>query len=284
MLTDSHVHIERGEYTKEWIDRFIETGKKKGIEKLCITEHVHLFQEFKDIPSMLIKKFGENKDTLFMKEWWSKNCKQKLDLYVQFIEDLKREGYPLKLGMEVDWLGEEPNELIQEVISKYPWDILIGSVHWIRGWGFDHPDRLFTWKKRDIYKVYENYFSLIKEAAQSKMFDVIGHLDVIKLFGIYPEKNWLCMVKKVINIISEVKVAVEVNTAGLRKPVGEIYPKEEFLDLLKDKKVPLTLSSDAHNPEDVGCKFKEVLKILKKKGYKKLIIFNKRNPSFISII
>lgn len=283
MLIDSHVHIERGKYTKEWIDKFIETGKKKKVEKLCITEHVHLFQEFKDIPLMLIKKFGENEDTLFMKKWWLENSKKRLDLYVQFIEDLKREGYPLKLGMEVDWLGEEPNELIQGVLNNYPWDILIGSVHWIRGWGFDHPDRLFTWEKRDIYKVYENYFSLVKEAVQSKMFDVIGHLDVIKLFGIHPKKDWLNIAKEVIKVISEVKATVEVNTAGLRKPVGELYPNEKLLDFLKDKKTPLTLSSDAHNPEDVGYKFDEVLKILKEKGYKKLITFNKRNPSFITI-
>lgn len=282
MFIDSHIHLE-GEYTREWIDKFMEMGRKKEIKKFCITEHIHLFREFKEIPSIIVKKFGENEDTLFMKNWWRKNSQKKLDSYVQFIEDLKKEGYPVKLGMEVDWLEKDSNNLIWEIIRKYPWDILIGSVHWIKGWGFDHLDRFFTWEKRDVYKVYKDYFCLIKEAIKSKMFDVIGHFDVIKIFGVYPEKDWQSLAREAIELMSKTRTALEVNTAGLRKPVREIYPREEFLNLFKDKKVPLTLSSDAHRPEDVGYKFNEVLKILKEKGYKKLITFCKRRYYTINI-
>ncbi|MCK4321740.1 histidinol-phosphatase HisJ family protein [candidate division WOR-3 bacterium] len=279
MLIDYHIHL-KGRYQREFLDKYIENGVNKGIKEFCITEHIHRFKETIDIPNRIIKKFGDNENTNFMKEWWTERCTKTIDEYVNFIHGLKDEGYPVKLGCEVDFLDEP---ILESIVKDYPWDFIIGSVHWIQGWGFDHLDREWTWQSRDIDLIYKKYFNLIKEAAKSGMFDVIGHFDVIKVFGYYPSGEWSSLVEETLEEIIQNKIGIEVNTAGWRKPIGEIYPGEKILKQCKKYGIHVTLGSDAHQPEEVGYGFDRALMLLDKIGYRFLTIYDKRKDYQIPI-
>lgn len=279
MLIDYHIHL-KGRYKREFLDKYIENGVNKGIEEFCITEHVHRFKESIDVPDNIIKKFGDNKDTNFMKEWWTERCTKTIDEYVNFIQGVKDEGYPVKLGCEMDYLDEP---VLESIVEDYPWDFIIGSVHWIQGWGFDHPGREWTWKNKDIDLIYKKYFNLIKEAAKSGMFDVIGHFDVIKVFGYYPSGEWSYLIEEALKDISNNKIGIELNTAGLRKPIGEMYPNENILKKCKEYGIHITLGSDAHKPEEVGYEFVKASKLLDNIGYKYLTIYDNRKAILMPI-
>lgn len=279
MLIDYHIHL-KGRYEKEFIDKYIDKGIKSGIKEFCITEHIHRFKETIDIPNNIIKKYGDNEDTNFMKEWWTERCTRTLDEYINFIQGLKEEGYPVKLGCEMDYLDEP---ILESVVEDYPWDFIIGSVHWIEGWGFDHSNREWTWKNKDIDWVYNKYFNLIREATKSDLFDVIGHFDVIKLFKFYPVGEWDYLVEEALKEIAQNKIGIELNTAGWRKPVKEMYPNENILKKCKEYGIHITLGSDAHRPEEVGYEFVKASKLLNNLGYKTLSIYDKRKPSQVKI-
>lgn len=225
MLIDYHIHL-KGRYEKEFIDMYIDRGVKSGIKEFCITEHIHRFKESINIPNNIIKKFVDNEDTNFMKEWWTERCTRTLDEYINFIQGLKEEGYPVKLGFEMDYLNEP---ILESIVKNYPWDFVIGSVHWIEGWGFDHPIRKWTWKNKDTDLIYKKYFNLIKEAVKSNLFDVIGHFDLIKLFNYFPKNEWSYLAEVALQEIAKYEIGIETNTAGLRKPIGEMYPNENIL-------------------------------------------------------
>ena len=278
MLVDYHIHLE-GRYEKERVGKYIEIGLRRGVKEFGIAEHIHRFKESKDIPDRIIERFGRNQDTVFMREWWGRHCTRRIEEYVEFVQTLKDDGYPVKLGCELDFLPDVP---VHSFVGDWPWDFITGSVHWIEGWGFDHLNRKSTWGGRDIDLAYRKYFNLVKDAAESGLFDVIGHIDVIKVFGHYPIGEWSSWVDDALVMIAEKKMSVEVNTAGLRKPVGEMYPSKSILKRCRELEIQVTLSSDAHRPEDVGHRFDEALLLLQEAGYDSLTGYSRRKPVQLS--
>src|SRR3984885_10714030 len=169
---------------------------------------------------------------------WRMNS-DKLAEYVEKVERARRE-FPqltIRLALEVDYLpGQE--EWIRELAAKYPWDYFIGSVHYVsHDWAIDNPSKLSEWKKRDAFEVWSVYFDWLTRAADSGLFEIIGHADLPKKFGIYPKQDCTALFERFLKTAARKNVAIELNTAGLRKDCREIYPSPKILQIAKAKGV-----------------------------------------------
>lgn len=179
------------------------------------------------------------------------------------------------LGMEMDFIPDRL-DLPREFCRKYDFDYVIGSVHYIGDWGFDQDIQMERFNLNSTRDIYERYFDLVRQLAQSGVFDIIGHLDLVKKFGYFPKEGWDDLQEETAKILGESDVVVELNTSGMDKPVGEFYPGPDFLKRLKKYGVPLTLSSDSHKPREVGRYFEKAVLLLKELGYREIFTFSQR--------
>ena len=204
-----------------------------------------------------------------------------MPLYEKRIKNLK-EKYKNKieilLGYEVDFTPFVDKRVLERDV-----DYLIGSVHFLDNWGFDNPEFIKEWEKRDVDDIYKEYFHLIEKMASSKMFNIVGHIDLVKVFGHKPTKNIKDIAKNALKAIKKADMAIEINTAGLRKPVKELYPSDELLDMILNENIDITFSSDAHSPNQVGFKLNETINKLKNLGLKEAVIFKNRKKEKIKI-
>ncbi len=213
---------------------------------------------------------------------WRMPARQ-LDDYVAKVR-LARETFPqltIRLALEVDYLpGQEA--WIRELAARHPWDYFIGSVHYVSDtWAIDNPARLSEWKKRDAFEVWTIYFERLAQAARSRLFQIIGHADLPKKFGLRPAQDCRPLYRNFVNAAAEAGCAIELNTAGLRKECREIYPCAELLQLAWRKGVPITFGSDAHAPEEVGMNFAEAVALARSAGYTETCRFTRRQHEFI---
>lgn len=203
---------------------------------------------------------------------------RQLDEYVAKVRLAQRE-FPqltIKLALEVDFLpGQE--DWIRQLAARHPWDYFIGSVHYVsETWDIDNPAKLSEWKKRDPFEVWSAYFDWLTLAAKSKLFDIIGHADLPKKFGIRPQQNCAPLYEKFLNAVAQADCAIELNTAGLRKDCREIYPCRELLEMAFAKNIPITFGSDAHAPGEVGMNFAEAVELARRAGYTETCRFTRR--------
>ncbi len=215
---------------------------------------------------------------------WRMKASQ-LDEYVAMVQEAQT-AYPqlrIKLGLEVDFLpGHEP--WIRELASRHPWDYFIGSVHYLDGgWDIDNPKKLSQWKQHDPDEVWELYAARLTQAADSGLFDIIGHMDLAKKFCIYPKRSLELIFSPFLKKAAERNVAIEINTAGLRKDCREIYPGQLLLKAAQVAGVPIVFGSDAHSPEEVGLNYSEALQAAKRAGYSECRQFTSRKSKTIQL-
>ncbi len=203
---------------------------------------------------------------------------EQLPYYYEIIEDVRERfsnKLSIKIGIEADFLpGFE--EKTKAMLASYPYDFVIGSVHFIRRWGFDDPAEREKWTSQNVNQVYRDYYELIRQSAKSKLFDVIAHCDLVKKFGDRPTEDMIEEVRKTAKAFKETGITIEINASGLRKPVKEMYPSLENLAIYCKAGVPLTFGSDAHDPSDVGRDFDRAVLLTKEAGYQEYVIFKKR--------
>lgn len=208
---------------------------------------------------------------------------EKLDLNLYEKVQKKVQDVRIKVGLEIDYFPDQIPEILKKV-NYFPYDYIIGSVHYIGKWMFDNDQEKKEYKDWDHDKLYEKYISLVAESAKKELYDILGHIDLIKIFGIKPVKN------KPENIfapylkeIAKTGLVVEINTNGLNKPTKEIYPSFPIIELLFENNIPITLSSDAHHPEEVGRDLDKARDQATKVGYRKIPVFSKRKINYINI-
>ncbi|MGF7185110.1 histidinol-phosphatase (PHP family) [Desulfitispora alkaliphila] len=246
MIVDYHVHgLAHGEFkhTLEDIKPFVETAIKRGVGELGFTEHDRFFNEID------------------------------FDLY-----ETLREMFPqvkIRMGLEVDFRNGSEQEILKQM-EKYNFDYIIGSVHEINRWPFDNADFMDEYHKWEEEKLYESYFQIISDMAATGQFQVVGHLDLIKVFGYRSRKDVLEYVEPVLKVIKKSNMAVEINTNGWHKPVKEVYPEEKILRACFSHGIPITTSSDAHRPEQVGRDIDKAIQIAKSIGYKEVATFSNK--------
>ena len=216
-------------------------------------------------------------------DWRMKNSD--LEVYVDKVEQARREhpNLVIKLALEVDYIpGYE--DWVRELAAKHPWDYLIGSVHYVSpAWDIDNPKRLSEWKKHDPFEVWTAYFERLTMAAESRLFDIIGHADLCKKFCFYPRQDCTPLVTRFLEAAKRNNIAIELNTAGLRKDCKEIYPSPQIVRLAKQHNVPITFGSDAHAPGEVGMNFKEAIALARSAGYAQTRRFTNRKHETVAL-
>jgi histidinol-phosphatase (PHP family) len=195
-----------------------------------------------------------------------------IESYVQAVVAARGRGLPVKLGLEVDYVPGLEQET-RELLAPYPWDYLLGSVHFIGGLSVDGEDDLLV-DAVGVEEAWRLYFETLAAAARSGLFDSLSHPDLVKIFGARaPSFDY----GPAADAIADSGIAVEVSTAGLGKPVHELYPHPAFLAACKARDIPVTLGSDAHSPEVVGRDFDQALVLLRSTHYKTVTVFDQRN-------
>lgn len=182
------------------------------------------------------------------------------------------------LGLEVDFL---PGYMDDRVLHADV-DYLIGSVHFIDKWGFDNPEFIGEYQNRDIDTIWQEYFDAIEAMAKSGYFDIVGHLDLIKVFNYLPRKDIRLIAKKALDAIKAADMVVELNMAGYRKPVQEAYPSRLLLEEIYARDIPVTFGSDAHKPEQVSLFADELVNLAKSIGFEKCAIFCNRDKQLLN--
>jgi histidinol-phosphatase (PHP family) len=206
-----------------------------------------------------------------------------LDEYVEKVRRAQREHPQLtiRLSLEVDFIpGHE--DWIRELAALHPWDYFIGSVHYVSdSWDVDNPEKLSNWRNRDPYEVWSVYFERLTKAAESRLFEIIGHADLPKKFCFYPQRDCTVLFDRFLDAARKADVAIELNTAGLRKDCKEIYPSPEILRLAHSKGVPITFGSDAHTPGEVGMDLSLAVQLARSVGYGQRCRFVQRKRDFV---
>lgn len=260
MLVDYHMHLENGPKELSYVEKFLKTAEERGISEIGFSEHCYRFHEAKH---------------LLDNEWTAKRNVDSLKEYLDLLNEAKRRGWPIKIGIEIDYIPEN-EELIRDFVAKYEWDYVLGSVHWLGTFGFDLKENISIWEKSNIEELWKQYFNTLLQAARSGIFDSLPHPDLIKIYGFYPQNDLSDFLNQIFTEIAKTGVALEASTAGWRKHIGEMYPSEFILGLIKKHNIPLTLASDAHFAEDVGKDFERMIPLLHKAGFSEFVRFEKR--------
>ena len=199
--------------------------------------------------------------------------------------DKARKDHPqltIKIGLEVDYLpGQE--DWIRDLASRHPWDYFIGSVHYVDSWAIDNPALISEWKHRDAMEIWTAYFERLTMAAESGLFEIIGHADLCKKFGFYPQQDCTPLFSRFLQAAKRSGSAIELNTAGLRKDCHEIYPSPRILHMAAQIGVPITFGSDAHAPGEVGMNFAEAVQLAHSAGYTHACRFTARKREDVKI-
>jgi histidinol-phosphatase (PHP family) len=267
LLTDLHVHLRPDDegtppedyFTKENAERYRETARERGIGELGVSEHVYRFVQALDV---------------WTHPFWRGWAVDDLDAYCAFVRD----ETDLRLGIEADFVpGRE--DRMASLLDAREWDYVVGSVHFLGEVAVDIRGQWDVWRSGSPERVWTRYFETLGEAARSGMFDILAHPDLVKVWGQgapLPEGDLRHFYDRAMEGIAESDVAIEVSTAGLRKPVREIYPARAFLEMCLEAGRPVALSSDAHRPEELGHEYERAVKWLGDAGVQELAVFERR--------
>lgn len=277
VICDYHMHLELDShyepcrFTLERIRLYVDAARRRGADEIGISEHCNRFAPFRPVMGHLLRRGDETPECIL---WRDRSFRESLDQYFDALSEAKRAGLPVKASLEVDYLpGAE--KALRAILAPYPWDYLLGSVHFLGPWGIDmNPE--YGWPTADVDRVYEEYFATFQAAARSGLFDVLAHPDLVKKFGHRPSFPLDEYYDAVARAAQQAGVAVEINTAGLHKPVGELYPAQPLLERFYDRGVPITLASDAHTPEHVARDFDKAVAAARAAGYDQIARFEQR--------
>jgi histidinol-phosphatase (PHP family) len=268
MLTDYHLHLRTDDpqasaakhFSAANVERYRAVAGERGIAELGVSEHVYRFRQALEV---------------WQHPFWMRYATDDLDAYCAFV----REETDLRLGIEADFVpgGEDR---MAKLLEARDFDYVVGSVHFLREGAVDMDDYSVWDTGRSAEEVWRRYFQTIGESARSGLFDIVAHPDLVKYWGAgarRPEGDLRRYYELAMDGIAESGIAVELSTAGLRKPAGELYPAPAFLQMAVEAGARVTLSSDAHRPEDVGADYDQALVALARLGVEELCVFDRRS-------
>ena len=261
-MRDVHVHFlhgKEGEYTEEYFLGFVKKAQEMNLVEIYLLEHTHQFYEFEDIYIPVRKYNG------YQKSWLERRITGSVDKYLRFIETVKRDCLPVtvKFGLEVCYIPETADRLA-DILRQYRFDFLTGSVHWIDGWGFDHPNQRETWNGKNVEEVYKRYYDIMCELCESKLFSGLAHPDSIRCFGNLPSYDMNETYTILSELLNQNRIYAE-NSGGLRlnyNPELELGLNKQLLDVFKRQGVCVCCASDAHKQSDTGANIWELERML----------------------
>jgi histidinol-phosphatase (PHP family) len=266
VLTDYHLHLRPDEegteaeryFTEDNVDRYLAAAEEHGIDELGVSEHLHRFRQALGV---------------WRHPFWEQQARDDLDAYCQFVATT-----PLRLGIEADFVAGAEDR-IANLLEGRGFDYVVGSVHFVGNGAVDHPEYDIWESGGDADSVWRRYFEALAEAIRCGLFDILGHPDLVKVWGPkrpMPQRDPRFHYEPAIEAIAESGIAVEVSTAGLRKPAGELYPSRQFAEMCVDAGAVFSLSSDAHRPRQVGFAYERALEFLRDLGVQEIAVFEGR--------
>jgi histidinol-phosphatase (PHP family) len=267
LLTDYHVHLRPDDadatparhFTADNAERYRETAAERGIEELGSAEHVYRFTAALDV---------------WEHPFWREYARDDLDAYCGFV----REETDLRLGIEADFVpGRE--DRMASLLDGRDWDYVVGSVHFLRDRSLDTEEYSVWGAGESPERVWRRYFETVAESARSGLYDIVAHPDLVKVWGTSaprPEGDLRRYYEPAVEAFAESGIAVELSTAGWRKPAAEQYPSRPFLEMLVAAGCPLALSSDAHVPDQLGFEYERAVDLLGELGVTEIAVFERR--------
>jgi histidinol-phosphatase (PHP family) len=250
--TDYHMHSSFSDGRSAPED-YIAAAIASELSEIGFSEHLTLFRELE----------GWNMDPA------------NIPAYMEHLDWVRKNTNHVRIrtGLEVDFFDGKEEE-IRSFLSQLKVDYIIGSVHYMGEKTVDFGPEFY--KDKDIDALYESYFNTVCNAAASGLFDIIGHCDLIRIFGYKPSKDPEPLYRKLARTMKIHNVAFEVNTNGRNRPLADFYPDRRFLNIFHEENVPVCVNSDAHMPARVGQYFDEAYELLRYTGFTEMAVFEKR--------
>lgn len=260
-MIDAHIHLENGPYTKAWLQEFVDQAVLLGIDEINLVEHSHRFKEFMPIYQDVIKVGGA------MAKWILNKNPLPIKEYQQFITAMRQEQWPIEVnfGLEICFFASY-QDIIAQQISAFTYDLIIGSIHYVFNIAYDLKgiSQEYLWDKYPVDDIYRQYYQDVETLISSKLFNIVGHLDTIKMFNYLPNYDLIPTYQRVAKLLKTNNVIAE-NNSGCHYRYGhyQIGLDEQLLTTLIEYDVKIVTSSDAHHPSDVGRNIIDLLPLIK---------------------
>lgn len=268
MLIDYHTHHARCGHAVGSLEDYVKRGIEIGLGQIGLSDHMPLLHvdPASYYPEMAMPM-------------------EELPRYVEEAFALKAKyagQIDVRVGLEGDYI-EGCEEAIERIVTAYPWDYVIGSVHFLGEWDITDFRQTHGWEGRDPMAVYEQYYDAVCKAAASGFYDYIGHIDVVKRFGFKPGGDVTHLEQMALEAAAKAGIAIELNASGLRMPCAEMFPSRRMIEYAKELGIPVTIGSDCHQPERLGQYLDEARALLREAGYTQLAVFERRKRSFVEL-
>ena len=259
ILPDYHIHTRLCNHASGEMEEYVDHALEIGLAEIGFSDHMpvmpepHLCMSYDDLPT-----------------------------YVTRIRELQKkyEGMiAIRCGCEMDIVTNRVDE-IKDIIQTYQFDYIIGSIHYLDTWPFDQVQYKDKFEMNNIEAIYKRFFSAFTKAATLGLYDIAGHIDNIKCMGYRPQGDLSTYYERVASVMKSLDLTVELNTSGIDKPCGEPYPSMEFLRILCQHEIPVTVGSDSHNPKEVGRHYDRACAMLKDAGYDHVVYYKNRKRFF----
>lgn len=266
MFIDYHTHHARCGHAVGSLEEYVQKGIEIGLQQIGLSDHMPLLHVdpatyYPEMAMPLEELSGYVEECLALKDKY----KGQIDI---------------RVGLEGDYI-EGQEEKIEAIINAYPFDYVIGSVHFLGEWDITDFRQTHGWEGKDPMKVYEQYYDAVAKAAATGFYDYIGHIDVIKRFGFKPEGDVTHLEKAALDAVKRHGMAIELNASGLRTPAEEMFPSRRMLEYAKQLNIPITIGSDAHQPQRLGQYLDQARAVLKDVGFSQLATFERRKLVFV---
>jgi histidinol-phosphatase (PHP family) len=288
-MLDYHLHLwEHGprplEATLEQVAAYCEHAVGEGVTEIALTEHLFRFRQ----ADTLLRGWWDDDPSPALRDgmagYWDSEQGGDLDRYVEVALAAKAEGLPVVLGLEVDYYRDRM-AVVEQLLDGYPFDVLLGSVHWVGAWGLDNmgvPAFEEVWRTQPVEAIWHDYTTSLEELADSGVCDVLAHPDLCKVFGHVPGAPDE-FYDRMAEAAARSGMAAEVSSAGWRKPIDEAYPAPPLLARFKARGVPVTTASDAHKVSHVADRRADIRALLDAAGYTTLRAFDARKPRNVDL-
>jgi len=263
MLPDYHLHTALCGHAEGRVSDYRSAAMRKEMPEICFTDHAPNPDGHDPAHRMKLDQFP---------------------LYRNAIAGLQDGDFPeVFFGVEADYY-EGCERFLGSWLSVEVFDYVLGSIHFIQGWGFDNPEERDVWDSVDVTATWRKYFDILSRLVDSRLFDAVGHMDLPKKFGYRPpDREVKEMIQPILDRMAETGMGIELNTSGLRKPVGEIYPSPMIVSLARERDIPICFGSDAHSPGDVGADFARALALAREAGYKDYFRIRRRKKERVRL-
>jgi histidinol-phosphatase (PHP family) len=261
MLTDYHTHTYRCGHAVGTLREYIEAAIAKGIDEIGLTDHVWLYYL----------------DPAQRDPGWAMPEQDFDGHYAEMValRDEYRGRIAVRVSVEADYIEGREDDLAR-MLRRYDFDYVLGSVHFMDGWLMDHPDFAHRFRQERVAEIYRRYYRKLRNAVRLGLFDLLAHFDLPKKFGDLPEEDVADAVGETLDLVREHDLAIELSSAGFRKPIGESYPSDVILREMHRRNIPIAFSSDAHAPEEVGAGYDQLLAAAARAGYTETVTFEGR--------